>query len=163
MASIKKIRVAEQDYDIAATAIEPMMEIPLSNNGASVGGSLSINSKGNVAIESLLKHVNIEAANSIQMKPTKNIIIDTGRRVEMSAISRLLMTIIQPMRLLVRKDMMKSGVILRLRLVPLICVVMNTVEWLCSLVEKMARGLRTRLSLSHPVPMRLLQILQLIV
>lgn len=84
MASIKKIRVAEQDYDIAATAIEPMMEIPLSNNGASVGGSLSINSKGNVAIESLLKHVNIEAANSIQMKPTKNIIIDTGRRVEAS-------------------------------------------------------------------------------
>lgn len=84
MASIKKIRVAEQDYDIAATAIEPMMEIPLSNDGASVGGSLSINSKGNVAIESLLKHVNIEAARSIQMKPTENIIIDTGRRVEAS-------------------------------------------------------------------------------
>ena len=62
MASIKKIRVAEQDYDIAATSIEPVSEIPLVYGGAASGGSVSINSKGNVSVESLLKHVNIEAA-----------------------------------------------------------------------------------------------------
>ena len=84
MASIKKIRVAEQDYDIAATSIEPVSEIPLVYGGAASGGSVSINSKGNVSVESLLKHVNIEAAKGIQMKPTTNIIIDTGRRLEAS-------------------------------------------------------------------------------
>ena len=84
MASIKKIRVADQDYDIAATSIEPVSEIPLVYGGAASGGSVSINSKGNVSVESLLRHVNIEAAKGIQMKPTTNIIIDTGRRLKAS-------------------------------------------------------------------------------
>lgn len=45
------------------------------------GGSVTLNSKGNVAVESKIKHVNIEAAQSIQMKPTNKIIVDTGRRL----------------------------------------------------------------------------------
>ena len=47
-------------------------------------GSVNINAKGNVSVESDVKHVNIEAAQSIQLKPTNKIIFDTGRRHEAS-------------------------------------------------------------------------------
>lgn len=43
-------------------------------------GSVNINTKGNVTLESFSKHVNIEAKQSIQLKPTNKIIFDTGRR-----------------------------------------------------------------------------------
>ena len=45
------------------------------------GGRIEFNSEGNIAIESLDKHVNIEAKKGIQMKPTTNIIFDSGRRI----------------------------------------------------------------------------------
>jgi len=44
-------------------------------------GAITINSKGNVAVEGRTKHVNIEAAKSIQLKPTNKIIFDTNRRL----------------------------------------------------------------------------------
>lgn len=43
-------------------------------------GTVNINTRGNVSVESLSKHVNIEAKESIQLKPTNKIIFDTGRR-----------------------------------------------------------------------------------
>ena len=43
-------------------------------------GSVNINTKGNVTLESFSKHVNVEAKQSIQLKPTNKIIFDTGRR-----------------------------------------------------------------------------------
>ena len=45
-----------------------------------VEGSIGLNTKGNLSVESLNKHVNIEAKKSIQLKPTEKIIIDTSRR-----------------------------------------------------------------------------------
>lgn len=45
-----------------------------------VAGVVSLNTKGNLSVESLNKHVNIEAAKAIQLKPTTNIIFDTSRR-----------------------------------------------------------------------------------
>lgn len=45
------------------------------------GGRIEFNSKGNLAIESLTKHVNIEAKKGIQLKPTTNIIFDSTRRI----------------------------------------------------------------------------------
>lgn len=45
------------------------------------GGVIEFNSKGNLSIESLDKHVNIEAKKGIQMKPTTNITFDSSRRI----------------------------------------------------------------------------------
>lgn len=45
------------------------------------GGRIEFNSKGNIAIESLTKHVNIEAAKGIQLKPTTNVTFDSSRRI----------------------------------------------------------------------------------
>lgn len=46
-----------------------------------VAGVVGLNTKGNLSIESLNKHVNIESVKGIQLKPTTNIIFDTSRRV----------------------------------------------------------------------------------
>ena len=42
---------------------------------------IELNSKGNFAIESLTKHLNLESAKGIQMKPSTNIILDSTRRI----------------------------------------------------------------------------------
>lgn len=47
-----------------------------------VHGTIQLNEKGNLAVESLSKHVNIEAKQAIQLKPTTNLIFDTSRRKE---------------------------------------------------------------------------------
>ena len=52
-------------------------EYPLNLGGNT--GSVNINAKGNVSVESFAKHVNIEAAKGIQLKPTTHIIYDTNR------------------------------------------------------------------------------------
>lgn len=51
------------------------------NETAEGGGVIEYNSKGNLAVESKTKHVNIEAKKGIQMKPTTNIIFDSSRRI----------------------------------------------------------------------------------
>lgn len=51
------------------------------NEAGTEGGQIEFNSKGNLAIESLTKHVNIEAKKGIQLKPTTNIIFDSSRRI----------------------------------------------------------------------------------
>lgn len=48
--------------------------------GVAAGGVVEYNSKGNLAVESLSKNVNIEAKKNIQLKPTEEIVIDSGRR-----------------------------------------------------------------------------------
>ena len=51
-------------------------------NGENPNYSLiEMNSKGNLSIESLAKHVNIEAKSGVQIKPTTNIIFDSSRRI----------------------------------------------------------------------------------
>ena len=47
-----------------------------------VNGVVELNAKGNLAVESLNKHVNLEAAKSIQIKPTTNVIFDSSRRIK---------------------------------------------------------------------------------
>jgi hypothetical protein len=44
-------------------------------------GEIKLNAKGNLAVESLSKHVNLEAAKGIQIKPTTNVIFDSSRRI----------------------------------------------------------------------------------
>ena len=51
------------------------------NAAGTEGGQIEFNSKGNLAVESLTKHVNIEAKKGIQLKPTTNIIFDSSRRI----------------------------------------------------------------------------------
>lgn len=51
------------------------------NEAGTEGGQIEFNSKGNLAVESLTKHVNIEAKKGIQFKPTTNIIFDSSRRI----------------------------------------------------------------------------------
>ena len=51
-------------------------------NSADNEGSVSMNAKGNLAVESLKKHVNIEAAQGVQIKPTTNVIFDSSRRTK---------------------------------------------------------------------------------
>lgn len=42
---------------------------------------IELNDKGNLAIESLSKHLNLESAQGIQIKPTTTIIFDSSRRI----------------------------------------------------------------------------------
>lgn len=91
---INKIKIGNTEYDIQASSIGTVSEINIANSTESlvnlttgtgvnaVSGNISLNAKGNLAVESLSKHVNLEAAKGIQMKPTTNIIIDTTRRLK---------------------------------------------------------------------------------
>lgn len=47
-----------------------------------VSGVVGLNTKGNLSVEALSKHLNLESAKGIQLKPTTNIIFDTSRRIE---------------------------------------------------------------------------------
>ena len=50
------------------------------NNGVNEA-LIELNSKGNFTFESLTKHVNIESAQGVQVKPTTTIILDSSRRI----------------------------------------------------------------------------------
>lgn len=52
------------------------------NSGEGSEAVVELNSKGNFSIESLTKHVNIESAKGVQIKPTTTIIMDSSRRIE---------------------------------------------------------------------------------
>lgn len=85
------------DYDIQAPELVPENEyvakqlnlvnsdgsvfLTFNKTSENVGGQIEYNTKGNLSIESLTKHVNIEAKKGIQLKPTTNIIFDSSRRI----------------------------------------------------------------------------------
>ena len=50
------------------------------NNGVNEA-LIELNSKGNFTFESLTKHVNIESAQGVQVKPTTTVIFDSSRRI----------------------------------------------------------------------------------
>lgn len=54
----------------------------INNSGEGSEAVVELNSKGNFSIESLTKHVNIESAKGVQIKPTTTIIMDSSRRIE---------------------------------------------------------------------------------
>lgn len=82
--------VEENEYKVKKVSVEnkgtsTVAEITFTSsdkNSADNEGSVSMNAKGNLAVESLKKHVNIEAAQGIQIKPTTNVIFDSSRRTK---------------------------------------------------------------------------------
>lgn len=82
--------VEENEYKVKKVSVEnkgtsTIAEITFTSsdkNSADNEGSVSMNAKGNLAVESLKKHVNIEAAQGIQIKPTTNVIFDSSRRTK---------------------------------------------------------------------------------
>lgn len=94
-----KLKDTQEVYDIEAKSLDPNNEYTGSRfdikkstgsaiigfnyseeGGVAAGGVVEYNNKGNLAVESLSKNVNIEAKKNIQLKPTEEIIIDSGRR-----------------------------------------------------------------------------------
>lgn len=97
--TVRQIQTGDGLYDIEAPQLVKENEYEVSgihvktSSGSAIvkfnenaerteGGRIEFNSKGNIAIESLTKHVNIEAKKNIQLKPTEEILVDTGRREE---------------------------------------------------------------------------------
>ena len=97
--TVRQVQTSEGLYDIEAPKIVEendytahCMHIKTASNESGLikfnvneqgteGGLVEFNSKGNLAVESLTKHVNIEAKKGIQFKPTTNIIFDSSRRI----------------------------------------------------------------------------------
>lgn len=52
------------------------------NVGEANEALIELNEKGNFAIESLKKHLNLESAQGVQIKPTTTVILDSSRRIE---------------------------------------------------------------------------------
>jgi hypothetical protein len=76
--------VEENEYTVSSMHVKPAAGsaiIKFNATSEETGGRIEHNSKGNLAIESLDKHVNIEAKKGIQLKPTTNIIFDSSRRI----------------------------------------------------------------------------------
>lgn len=76
--------VPENEYRVAGLHVKPASGsaiIKFNETTEGTGGRLEYNNKGNMSIESLEKHVNIEAKKGIQLKPTTNIIFDSSRRI----------------------------------------------------------------------------------
>lgn len=77
--------VKENTYEMAGLDVNTSADSAIigfnKNEAGTEGGQIEFNSKGNLAVESLTKHVNIEAKKGIQMKPTTNIIFDSSRRI----------------------------------------------------------------------------------
>lgn len=76
--------VEGNDYVVSSMHIKPATGSAIIKFNATtdeVGGRIEHNSKGNLAVESLDKHVNIEAKKGIQIKPTTNVIFDSSRRI----------------------------------------------------------------------------------
>lgn len=86
---INKIKIGNTEYDIQASSIGTVSEVSISNTTESKinfttgsnTGEIKLNAKGNLSVESFSKHVNIESAKAIQLKPTTSVIIDTARKV----------------------------------------------------------------------------------
>ena len=77
--------VKENDYEVKSLAVNNTggdAEVTFNiDSNATTGGRVSFNSKGNIALESLTKHVNLEAKKAVQIKPTTNVIFDSSRRI----------------------------------------------------------------------------------
>lgn len=74
---IGNVRKYSGNYD--GKQREGLQFINTAENGSEA--LIELNSKGNFAVESLTKHLNLESAKGIQMKPTTNIIFDSTRRI----------------------------------------------------------------------------------
>ena len=82
--------VEENEYKVKKVSVEnkgtsTVAEITFTSSDKNIAdneGSVSMNAKGNLAVESLKKHVNIEAAQGVQIKPTTNVIFDSSRRTK---------------------------------------------------------------------------------
>ena len=74
---IGNVRKYSGNYD--GKQREGLQFINTAENGSE--SLIELNSKGNFAVESLTKHLNLESAKGIQMKPTTNIILDSTRRL----------------------------------------------------------------------------------
>ena len=74
---IGNVRKYSGNYD--GKQREGLQFINTAENGSEA--LIELNSKGNFAVESLTKHLNLESAKGIQMKPTTNIILDSTRRL----------------------------------------------------------------------------------
>jgi len=94
---INKIKVGNVEYDIEASSIGEIDNLAITNPEESniefsvpvtgsdtKSGVIGLNSKGNLSVESLSKHVNLEAKQAIQLKPTTSIIVDTSRKVHLN-------------------------------------------------------------------------------
>lgn len=76
--------VNENEYEVNGIHVKTSSGsaiIKFNETTEGTGGRIEHNSKGNLAVESLDKHVNIEAKKGIQLKPTTNIIFDSSRRI----------------------------------------------------------------------------------
>lgn len=77
--------VSENTYELAGIHVKTTSPnsaiIRFNESTEGTGGRIEFNSKGNLAVESLDKHVNIEAKKGIQIKPTTNVIFDSSRRI----------------------------------------------------------------------------------
>lgn len=94
---INKIKVGNVEYDIEASSIGEIDNLAITNPEESniefsvpvtgsdtKSGVIGLNSKGNLSVESLSKHVNLEAKQAIQLKPTTSIIVDTSRKIHLN-------------------------------------------------------------------------------
>ena len=71
----------ENDYDVKSMTVTNGLGPTVNFRSTSTpGGRINLNTKGNMSIEALTKHLNLEAFKSIQLKPTNKVIWDTGRR-----------------------------------------------------------------------------------
>ena len=76
--------VPENTYRVAGMHVKTSSGsaiIKFNETTENTGGRIEFNSKGNMSIESLDKHVNIEAKKGVQIKPTTNVIFDSSRRI----------------------------------------------------------------------------------
>lgn len=78
---INKIKIGTDEYEIQASSIGDVSEVNFTNGNNT--GVVELNEKGNLSVESLSKHVNLEAKQAIQMKPTTSIILDTTRKLKL--------------------------------------------------------------------------------
>jgi hypothetical protein len=75
--NIGKVRKYSGNYD--GKQREGLQFVNTADQGSEA--LIELNSKGNFAVESLTKHLNLESAKGIQMKPSTNIILDSTRRI----------------------------------------------------------------------------------
>ena len=92
---LKNENINEDGHPLEASQLHPIATIGsdsvnvTSESGSTIvfvngtnRGRVKLNDKGNMSIESDSKHVNIEAAKGLQLKPTTNITFDSSRRMD---------------------------------------------------------------------------------
>lgn len=75
--NIGKVRKYSGNYD--GKQREGLQFVNTADQGSEA--LIELNSKGNFSVESLTKHLNLESAKGVQIKPSTNIILDSTRRI----------------------------------------------------------------------------------